>query len=525
MTSLCPVALLAALTVWDYPERQAAHESLKAEYLAATRAEAVDEMKYACEKGVELLPDDPVWRYNLACALARNGDGEEALDSLERAVRLGFRDAAGIAKDPDFGSVSNTERFGEILKRAKESEGRPVFMGPNASIPAEGAFGSTVALGEQNLKWDLDKACFLADLKLKGGNAGKNAGDLYFNRDGGHSVLKTADFPGLTTVTFDSVGRGRGMALDMPNTVFPYPVFGNCSRAMTTGPMWRSIPRALVTTEARRLMSMYRFYLSNQTWVFPAVFDCGPDGKYGDVFASVAPYWIATEGKSWSDQPYIRAALEVSRTLKPETKAAVVAKGLLAPTIQALIRKSLKGVKDESAYLTPAAHPTAFPKNGLDMARLKSLASSMQTNEIPPVAIIAAVAADKTVKTGEALPEVTYFTPCAWAFVLRTDDETRRFAISAAAEAGSEIAFAKIHGAAGSADIKVISPGKAEVTLHKSEISPVCRVDIGVFAKTPGSMWGAPSIVSFAVVDPTAPYSDPFLTPPQELPAAKESEK
>ena len=98
---------------------------------------------------------------------------------------------------------------------------------------------------------------------------------------------------------------------------------------------------------------------------------------------------------------------------------------------------------------------------------------------------------------------------------IRAGDETRRFGISATG--GSEIAFAKVHGAMGSAEITNVAPGRAVVTLHTSEMSPVCRVDIAVFAKTPTSLWGAPSFVSFAVVDPGAPYSDPVLTPPQEL--------
>ena len=39
------------------------------------------------------------------------------------------------------------------------------------------------------------------------------------------------------------------------------------------------------------------------------------------------------------------------------------------------------------------------------------------------------------------------------------------------------------------------------------------RIDIGVFGRNADTGWGAPSYVSFAVVDPSAPYSDPVLTP------------
>ena len=44
-------------------------------------------------------------------------------------------------------------------------------------------------------------------------------------------------------------------------------------------------------------------------------------------------------------------------------------------------------------------------------------------------------------------------------------------------------------------------------------MSPTNRVDIAVFGRNPGTGWGAPSYVSFARMDPDAPYSDPILTP------------
>ena len=516
MTCLA-TALLAVLSVWDYPQRQAAHEALKAEYVSAIGAKSADEALYVCGKGVELLPDDPVWRYNLACALAKSGETDDALDELSKAVRLGFRDAKAIAGDVDFASVAGTDRFKEIVEDARESADKPLFMGPNAQIAAEGTIGSALVLGEQNLVWDLENAWFAPKIEMTGDDSLPYAGAFYFNRDDGHSVLNIKEYPGLTSVSLDFIGRERGMGLDFPNMAFPNPVFGNCSRALTSGPVWRSLPRALTTTESRRMAQMHKFYLSNQVWVFPAVDDAGPGAKYGDIFASAAPYWIATEGRSWSDQPYLKAALAVYGALAPEARREIVSRGLLAPTVQALVRKSLKGVESESDYLLQKAHPTAFPKDGLVLARLKALAASIGATNIPPVAPISAVVAGKPEKpVPPGPPEITYITPFAWAFVLRDGGEIRRFGISAGRK-GCEIAFAKIHGAMGAAEITNTAPGKAVVTLHKSEMTPACRVDIGVFARTPGSLWGAPSIISFAVVDPDAPYSDPALTPPKEI--------
>ncbi|MBO7684013.1 MAG: hypothetical protein J6T51_04740, partial [Kiritimatiellae bacterium] len=361
------LALLAVLSIWDYPARHPAHVQLRRQFLAANRAGDAAAMEKACQQGVALLPDDPTWRYNLACSLAYFADRRNAaLDALEKAIDLGFRDAGAIRSDTDLARLSKERRFEELVEYAEKMSRRPVMSGPMAVVPATGIFGQSVALGEQNLGWDFDAGCFVAHLKLAVASAGGNTGDLYMNRDGGHSPLKADLFPGITQLRLDKEGRDRHMDLDVPNLLVPYPLFGNCSRAFTQGPAWRSLPRAVLTTDAWRLGSVVRFYLSNQTWVFPANADVAPVGTHGDVFASIAPYWIATAGRSYSDIPYLGAALQASRSLQPEVKREIVRRGLLAPTIQTLIRKSLRAVTNEVAYLGPAAHPTAFPAGGVD---------------------------------------------------------------------------------------------------------------------------------------------------------------
>ena len=95
------VPLLAVLSIWDYPSRQFEHERLRAEFVQAFRAGDTQRMTEASRKGTELLPDDPTWAYNYACALAYQAKPDAALDQLERAIDLGFRDAAAIASDSD----------------------------------------------------------------------------------------------------------------------------------------------------------------------------------------------------------------------------------------------------------------------------------------------------------------------------------------------------------------------------------------------------------------------------------------
>ena len=508
MNVLCLV--LAVLSIWDYPARFPAHRRLSRQFVVAVRAGNTAEMEMLCRKGVALLPDDPTWHYNLACSLAYFDKREEdAFDELEKAIDLGFRDRAAIAKDQDLKRLEKHRRYAELLEYADLMKSRPLLLGPMAAVDATGIFGQPIALGEQNLGWDFDAGSFVAHLKLAQASAGGNVGDLYMNRDALHSQLNVGGYPGLTVVRLDKSGRDRGMDLNMPNVLFPYPVFGNCSRAFLDPLYWRSLPRQMMTADSAELNRMARFYLSNQTWVFPANADCAPVGTNGDVFASITPYWITTAGRSYSDLPYLRAALEVSRSLKPDVKREAVRRGLLAPTIQTLIRKSLHGVTNETAYLSASAHPSAFPPGGVSMARLSSAAKALTLQEIPPLAVVS-VQADQPADPAR-FPELTYATGFAWAYVLRSDAWVRTFTISA--KGAQEFAFVQTHGSGIGVKVERESPDRAKVTIDRHGMSPTNRVDIAVFGRNPGTGWGNPSYVSFARMDPSAPYSDPVLTP------------
>jgi tetratricopeptide (TPR) repeat protein len=64
---------------------------------------------------VELLPEDFLARYNLACSLARAGQSDEAIDSLSRAILLGYDDLAHMESDPDLESLKNHPDFQALL--------------------------------------------------------------------------------------------------------------------------------------------------------------------------------------------------------------------------------------------------------------------------------------------------------------------------------------------------------------------------------------------------------------------------
>ena len=146
MTAAC--VLLAVLSIWDYPARFPEHERLRAEFTRAVRAGDVKAMESAARSGAELLPDDPTWAYNLACSLAYHEKPDEALDQLDAAVDLGFRDADAMEADGDLKRISSNRRFAEIVKRARDTRERPILFGPMAVTPATGVTGDSLARAE-----------------------------------------------------------------------------------------------------------------------------------------------------------------------------------------------------------------------------------------------------------------------------------------------------------------------------------------------------------------------------------------
>ena len=68
------------------------HYSERGDYLQSLQVD---------ERLSRLKPVDPLVFYNLACSYSLNGEFDHAAVALERALALGYRDFAWLAKDPD----------------------------------------------------------------------------------------------------------------------------------------------------------------------------------------------------------------------------------------------------------------------------------------------------------------------------------------------------------------------------------------------------------------------------------------
>lgn len=68
---------------------------------------------------VKLRPDNATAHYNLACSLALMSKNNQALDTLEQAIGLGYSDHAWMAKDADLKGLRGDPRFEQLLAKLR----------------------------------------------------------------------------------------------------------------------------------------------------------------------------------------------------------------------------------------------------------------------------------------------------------------------------------------------------------------------------------------------------------------------
>lgn len=82
---------------------------------------------------IDREPREPRHRYNLACAEARLGFIELALDALDTAVHLGFKDRELMFRDEDLARIRGLTRFQQIANRVPSAA--PVATAKTAPAP------------------------------------------------------------------------------------------------------------------------------------------------------------------------------------------------------------------------------------------------------------------------------------------------------------------------------------------------------------------------------------------------------
>jgi hypothetical protein len=344
------------------------------------------------------------------------------------------------------------------------------------------------------------------------GKAAGLADVIYDNRDQEHSSLQPGLFPQVSRTRYDDVFKREylhhGVAGRM---MFSLPTVGNSSTALTQGPIARSNARIALADQVSA-MRTFRLYASNHMYVYPEHRDY--DADLGDRLYSSAPYFMVSQGSSYRDQPFVEALLTVLAAFRPDTRAKLVELGLLAPTAQMVLRRTLDRVRGVSDYLSPIAHPVVFENLQLRLAAAVAYANSITPETIPPMVKLTVLSDFPSVPGQDYLAvnlsESLFTTPSAVARLWRSFAYSRSMAISAAATEdpnGRPLRYHWVLLQGDPARVRILPQGEsgetARIEMDWHDPFPArpqldlqsARVDIGVFADN-GVHISAPATVS-----------------------------
>lgn len=344
------------------------------------------------------------------------------------------------------------------------------------------------------------------------GEAAGNVGDFYENRDGGHSKLKLERFAQFTSLKYDQELKKRGADYGAKvKIVNERPTIINASLAMLGKTLGRSMAR-LILHNPELAPELYTQYRMSDICFYPEHKDHDP--KLGDLFAVNTPYLIISQGSSGSDRPFMNAVAQTLASFRPAVKERLHQRGMLAPTIQMILRWSNRGVGNAENYLTGVAQPTVFHKNKLNPEAMVEMAHAMTMDCLPPLAMIR--------MTAETEPQlgVDYFdsdvdeklldTPCAIGRIARNLNHSRTFRVSAADSFDIHNRPLNYHwvvlrGNEDKIDIRPLNASKteAEITIAYHPVTTSAgkpsitshRVDIGVFVDN-GEYCSPPAFIS-----------------------------
>ena len=72
------------------------------------------------ERLARLEPSNPMVFYNLACSYSLSGEMDHAVDALEKALQLGFRDFDWLARDPDLKKLRSHVAFDDLKDKIRQ---------------------------------------------------------------------------------------------------------------------------------------------------------------------------------------------------------------------------------------------------------------------------------------------------------------------------------------------------------------------------------------------------------------------
>ncbi|MEX2520290.1 MAG: hypothetical protein WD969_13270, partial [Paracoccaceae bacterium] len=482
-----------------------------------------------------------------AVILAAQGQNDPAFDALAKAASLGLPNLEALLAASPLSGLGADPRMAALIAAAPRPQEPPAPPPPTRIDSSQAPVSAANTFWNPNLSRLVSRFEMLpgmrrfplADGKPEGpmaelqvwvarGRAAGNVGDLYDNRDSGHSALSHVRATQISHVVYPPEAQAAGLHYGLNSQIlFDAPTIGNSSTATTGGALWRSQGR-LALTSPEGAARLWQLYVANHLYIFPEHMDydpinppegaTGPEATpgRGDVIPANTPYMLITQGSSGSDRPALRATMAILAAFQPKVKTFLKERGLIAPTIQQIFRRGQTGIETDETYLSPIAHPVVFDARRIDLGRMIALANALKVEEAPPVVLLSmeedAVASSVhgLLFPDSGFNERLFDSPSAIARVWRGEADTRRYVLSAAATQDPNGRPLRFHwvvtqGAAANVDITPLDDAGSRVevvlrwatpkptALRKDILSP--RTDIAVIADN-GAELSAPAFFS-----------------------------
>jgi hypothetical protein len=398
---------------------------------------------------------------------------------------------------------SLVEKYEELQKEINTPATPPAEIKPVEKAPNRPCLEEKDETQELLNKWFAD------------GTAAGNAGDFYDNRDRDHAAIQMSLYPQLQRVAYTAKQKAKNEDYALFLGVLPHVAFGNSSTSSQPERGGCNPRHAMVKQTS--MSKLYEQYRGNNLYVYPAHHDYLPghngQGFYGDLLPINSLYTLLSKGSSGSDIPFLNAFIHTTAAFQPETKKILLKKGLLIPTLQAILRASNNQVVKPEDYFTGKANPAVFRGDQINELKMVKAAHAMTTKDILPLPIIKVIKEDR-VRPGINAPkdmpsEKLCDTPCVIGRVFRRWDRTMRMTVSTSGSYDWMHRPLKYRWTLLQGDPKLVTiePSKdgttAKLAINWHDRFPVedgstietNRVDIGVFAST-GEGWSAPAIIS-----------------------------
>ena len=350
------------------------------------------------------------------------------------------------------------------------------------------------------------------------GKAAGNEGIYYDNRDGAHSDIPIQNYVGLERTSYSEAEQRAQLNAGLPGHIMPGITIGNCSMA-SGARQAGSLPR-IYYTFPKGLRFLSGQYLSNNLYVFPEHQDHDPglNGStgFGDLYPTNTPYLVISQGASHSDRPFVHALLKTLAAFRPEVRKRLAERGMIAPTLQQILRSHYGPQGNSFDYLSGLSHPTVFDGKLLDETAMARAAQAMRIDTLPPLIHLELVREDM------AFHGVDYFEPeplrsetlnnsnAVIARIYRTHRNPRSITVSARQSIdinNRALTYRWILLRGDPQHVKItpaIDGGQAQISISYPPRRPVHadspitsnRVDIGVFASN-GHHYSAPGLITF----------------------------